>query len=101
MDVPKDVLVGNMCLSLPSPSLVDVVIITIYRYVPSLPAIFVFLDSREIRAHYQQQDWPQRTKFAVESNNIKGEPLVDPQEGADATTAHQMNPYETNFHNSR
>lgn len=36
-------------------------------------------DSKDTKGHYQRQDWPQWTEFAVWRNSVKWEPLVDPQ----------------------
>ncbi|XP_051513688.1 SUMO-interacting motif-containing protein 1 isoform X3 [Myxocyprinus asiaticus] len=35
--------------------------------------------NRDTKAHYHRRDWPQRTEFSVGRNNVKWEPLVDPQ----------------------
>ncbi|XP_076350488.1 uncharacterized protein LOC143247046 [Tachypleus tridentatus] len=34
---------------------------------------------RDTTVHYNRKHWPQRTKFSVESHNVKCEPLVDLQ----------------------
>lgn len=43
------------------------------------PCYLCLFDSRDIKAHYIKQDWPQRTEFSIGRNNVKWEPLVDPE----------------------
>ena len=43
------------------------------------PCYLCLWDSRDTKAHYHRRDWPQRTDFSVGRNNVKWEPLVDPQ----------------------
>ncbi|XP_061434603.1 uncharacterized protein LOC133360044 isoform X2 [Lethenteron reissneri] len=40
---------------------------------------------RDTKALYHRRDWPQRTEFSVGTNNVKWEPLVDPQKGGGKT----------------
>lgn len=43
------------------------------------PCFLCLWDSRDTNAHYHKRDWPKRTEFSIGKNNIKWEPLVDPQ----------------------
>ena len=43
------------------------------------PCFLCLWDSRNDSAHYIKRDWPQRTEFTAGRNNVKWEPLVDPQ----------------------
>lgn len=43
------------------------------------PCFLCLWDSRNDSAHYSKREWPQRTEFTVGRNNVKWEPLVDPQ----------------------
>lgn len=43
------------------------------------PCYLCLWDSRDTKTHYHRRDWPQRSEFTVGVNNVKWEPLMDPQ----------------------
>lgn len=53
----------------------------VQRGFTKFPCYHSLLYSRNTNVHYQKQDWSQRAKFTVGTNNIKWEPLVDPWKG--------------------
>jgi hypothetical protein len=43
------------------------------------PCYLCLWDSRDTTSHYCKRIWPERSEFTVGRNNVKWEPLVDPQ----------------------
>lgn len=42
--------------------------------------LFCLWDSRDTKAHYHRNDWPQRIKFSVWKDNVKWQLLIEPRE---------------------